>query len=194
MAAGRRTSDYRRRNISSMDRRQFYVYGSAVQQAEALPKRRPETHRRKAPQHVSRQVVRNRNRAMNINPAYADRNRAMNINPAYAVFLVAAAFCAVFLCVMYLRLQSEVVNHSENLTTLQEDLANLTEANNTAYNAAEDSVNLEEVRDKAMNEMGMVYESQGNVIEYESPASGYVKQYDSIPEDGVLAQSQDISN
>ena len=111
-----------------------------------------------------------------------------------AVFLVAAAFCAVFLCVMYLRLQSEVVNHSENLTTLQEDLANLTEANNTAYNAAEDSVNLEEVRDKAMNEMGMVYESQGTVIEYESPASGYVKQYDSIPEDGVLAQSQDISN
>lgn len=181
MAAGRRTSDYRRRNISSMDRRQFYVYGSAVQQAEALPKRRPETHRRKAPQHVSRQVVRN-------------RNRAMNINPAYAVFLVAAAFCAVFLCVMYLRLQSEVVNHSENLTTLQEDLTNLTEANNTAYNAAEDSVNLEEIRDKAMNEMGMVYESQGNVIEYESPASGYVKQYDSIPEDGVLAQSQDISN
>lgn len=164
-----------------MDRRQFYVYGSAVQQAEALPKRRPETHRRKAPQHVSRQVVRN-------------RNRAMNINPAYAVFLVAAAFCAVFLCVMYLRLQSEVVNHSENLTTLQEDLANLTEANNTAYNAAEDSVNLEEIRDKAMNEMGMVYESQGTVIEYESPASGYVKQYDSIPEDGVLAQSQDISN
>lgn len=164
-----------------MDRRQFYVYGSAAQQAEALPKRRPETRRRKAPQHVSRQVVRN-------------RNRAMNINPAYAVFLVAAAFCAVFLCVMYLRLQSEVVNHSENLTTLQEDLANLTEANNTAYNAAEDSVNLEEIRDKAMNEMGMVYESQGNVIEYESPASGYVKQYDSIPEDGVLAQSQDISN
>ena len=59
---------------------------------------------------------------------------------------------------------------------------------------AEDSVNLEEIRDKAMNEMGMVYESQGPVIEYESPASGYVKQYDSIPEDGVLAQSQDISN
>lgn len=179
MAAGRRTSDYRR-NISSMDRRQFYVYGSAAQQAEALPKRRTE-RRRKAPQHVSRQVARN-------------RNRAMNINPAYAVFLVAAAICAVFLCVMYLRLQSEVVNHSENLTSLQEDLADLTEANNTAYNAAEDSINLEEIRSRAMNEMGMVYESQGTVIEYESPASGYVKQYDSIPEDGVLAQSQDISN
>lgn len=179
MAAGRRAADHRR-NISNMDRGQFYVYGSAVQQAEALPKRMPKT-RREAPVHVSRQVARN-------------RNRARNINPAYAVFLVAATFCAVFLCVMYLRLQSDVVNHSENITALQEQLADLTEANNTAYNAAVDSVNLEDVRNKAMNEMGMVYESQGTVIEYESPASGYVKQYDSIPEDGVLAQSKDISN
>ena len=166
MAAGRRAADHRR-NISNMDRGQFYVYGSAVQQAEALPKRMPKT-RREAPAHVSRQVARN-------------RNRARNINPAYAVFLVAAAFCAVFLCVMYLRLQSDVVNRSENITALQEQLADLTEANNTAYNAAVDSVNLEDVRNKA-------------VIEYESPASGYVKQYDSIPEDGVLAQSKDISN
>ena len=180
MAAGRRVADHRRRNISNMDRGQFYVYGSAVQQAEALPKRMPKT-RREAPVHMSRQVARN-------------RNRARNINPAYAVFLVAAAFCAVFLCVMYLKLQSDVVNRSENITTLQEQLADLTEANNTAYNAAADSVNLEDVRNKAMNEMGMVYESQGTVIEYESPASGYVKQYDSIPEDGVLAKSKDISN
>lgn len=180
MSAGRRASDYRRRNNSSVNRRQLYVYGSAVQQTEALPRRKREPAR-KAPGHVSRQVARN-------------RNRALNINPAYAVFLVAAAFCAVFLCVMYLRLQSVVVTHSENITTLQENLADLTEANNTAYNAAEDSVSLNEVRDKAMNEMGMVYESQGTVIEYESPASGYVKQYESIPEDGVLARSKDISH
>ena len=180
MAAGRRVADHRRRNISNMDRGQFYVYGSAVQQAEALPKRMPKT-RREAPEHVSRQVARN-------------RNRARNINPAYAVFIVVDAFCPVFLCFLHQKLQRDFANRSENITTLQEQLADLTEANNTAYNAAADSVNLEDVRNKAMNEMGMVYESQGTVIEYESPASGYVKQYDSIPEDGVLAQSKDISN
>ena len=41
-----------------------------------------------------------------------------------------------------------------------------------------DSVNLDEIREKAMNELGIVY------------ATGdYVKQYEGIPEDGVLAQS-----
>ena len=68
------------------------------------------------------------------------------------------------------------------------------ESNDTAHQAAEDSVNLESVREKAMNEMGMVYESQGKVIHYQSPTSDYVKQYDNIPEDGVLAQSKDVKN
>ena len=179
MAAGRRVADHRRRNISNMDRGQFYVYGSAVQQAEALPKRMPKT-RREAPVHMSRQVARN-------------RNRAMSISPAYAVFLAVAAVCAVLVCILYLSLQSEVVSRSENVTSLQEELAELTEANNTAYNAAADSVNLETVRERAMNEMGMVYESQGTVVEYDSPSGEYVKQYNDIPESGVLAKSSDVS-
>lgn len=114
----------------------------------------------------------------------------MNMSPAYAVFLVAAAVCAVFICVAYLKLQSDIVNRSENISALQEKLADLTDENDTAYNAAADSVNLEEIRSKAMNEMGMVYAAQGNVVEYESPTSDYVKQYNDIPSDGVLAEIQ----
>ena len=41
----------------------------------------------------------------------------------------------------------------------------------------------------AMNELGMVYATSDQVIEYESPSGDYVKQYEGIPEDGVLAQS-----
>lgn len=179
MASVRNTRSYRRTGMSGGDRQQFYVYGNAVRQAEVQPQRRRQV-RPAAPKRVSRQVMRN-------------RNRAMSISPAYAVFLVAAAICAVFLCVMYLRLQADVVSRSENITALQEQLAELTEANDTAYNAAADSLNLEEVKDKAMNEKGMVYESQGTVIEYDSPSGSYVKQYDNIPEDGVLAKSRDVS-
>ena len=90
----------------------------------------------------------------------------MSISPAYAVFLTAAAVCAVLICVLYLNLQSEVVSRSENVTAMQEQLADLTEANNTAYNSAADSVNLETVRDRAMNEMGMVYAYCGVCLQY----------------------------
>ncbi len=179
MAAGHHTYNYRRSDYRGRDQRQFYVYGNTVRQADPAPVRRQKA-RPAQPKRTSRQVVRN-------------RNRAMSISPAYAVFLTIAAVCAVLICVLYLNLQSDVVSRSEHVTALQEELANLTEANDTKYNAAADSVNLETVRDKAMNEMGMVYASEGTVIEYDSPAGDYVKQYSEIPENGVLAQSSDAS-
>lgn len=177
MASGRTSRNYRQRNMAGQER--FYVYGSAVRKAEAIPARRPEV-RPAQPKQTSGQVKRN-------------RNRAMSINPAYAVFLAAAAVCAVLLCMMYLKLQSDVMNRSESVTALQQELADLTEANETAYNAAADSVNLNEIKDRAMNEMGMVYASEGTVIEYDSPTGSYVKQYSDIPKDGILAQSKDVS-
>ena len=48
---------------------------------------------------------------------------------------------------------------------------------------------MDEIREKAMNELGMVYATSDQVIEYDSPSGDYVKQYEGIPEDGVLAQS-----
>lgn len=179
MAAGRQATSYRRaNNISSQ--RQAYVYGNTVRQPEVLPKRMPKK-RQQIPQRTSVQVRRN-------------RKKAMSMNPAYAVFLVVAAVCAVLICVTYLKLQSDIVNRSESITALREELAELTESNDTAYNAAADSVNLQTIRGKAMSEMGMVYAAQGNVVEYDSPTSDYVKQYSDIPSDGVLAKSKNTSD
>ena len=180
MAAGYSTSNNRRSDRRGRNQRRLYVYGNTVRQAEAVPVRAPKAHPAEPKRRTSRQVARN-------------RNRAMSISPAYAVFLTAAAVCAVLVCVLYLNLQSGVVNRSEQVTALQERLSELTEANDTRYNAAVDSVDLETVRDKAMNEMGMVYASEGTVVEYDSPAGDYVKQYSDIPENGVLAQSSDTS-
>ena len=115
------------------------------------------------------------------------------MNPVYTGFLAVAAICAVLICVVYLQFQSNIVQKSENISALQEELADLTEENDTAYNAATDSVNLQEIRNKAMNELGMVYAAEGHVIEYESSTSDYVKQYNDIPSDGVLAKSKDVS-
>ena len=72
---------------------------------------------------------------------------------------------------------------------MQTELAELTELNDTAYQAAEDSVNLEAIRNRAVHELGMVHSSQGQVVEYERITGDTVKQYDDIPEDGVLAKS-----
>ena len=70
-------------------------------------------------------------------------------------------------CVQYVQLQCKSLQTApKNVQHLQEELANLNEANTTKYNSVMDSVNLEEVREKAMDDLGMVYanaESGGRI-------------------------------
>ncbi len=174
-----RTEAYAGQYVNS-SHAQMYVYGSAVENQQVLPQRMPESRPVREKQ-TSRQVRKN-------------RNRALSINPAYAGFLAVAAVVAVLVCVCYLKLQSDTVNRLENIASLQDELNALTEENDTALQAAEDAINLEEVRAKAVGELGMVYASQGNVIEYDAPANDSVTQYSDIPSNGILAKSGDADD
>lgn len=154
-----------------------YVYGNTIRK-ETLPKTEEHTipkQRRK----TSRQVRKN-------------RNKALRMSAGYVVFLAIAAIAALIVCTSYLKLQSEITSRSRNIASLQEKLADLKEDNITRYNAVLNSVNLEEIRDKAINELGMVYANPEQIIKYKSPTSNKVKKYEDIPESGVLAGSDKV--
>lgn len=168
------------RTSGSRSARSTYIYGNTVRQAEVLPKRREWEEAPKRQKKVSRQVQSN-------------RKKALHMNPAYVVFLTIAAVLALGVCVWYLQVRAELTSRSENITSLQQQLAQTKEENNTRYNAVVDSVNLETVRDRAINEMGMIYANQEQIITYQNPVNDYVKQYENIPESGVLAQSDKTS-
>lgn len=176
MAAGRRYSRreqaYRRREDADS---QMYVYGNVAALPGAAPgyrEKSPKEHGRKA----SKQVRRN-------------RRMALHMNSAYVIFLSVAALMSVIVCVNYVKLQSRITGCSEKITEMQAELANLREENNAKYNAVMDSVNLDEIRDRAQNQLGMVYASPEQIIKYDDPAADYVKQYEDIPQDGVIARS-----
>lgn len=153
---------------------QTYVYGNVV----AKPvhelsgyREKPEKNRQ-----ASSQVKKN-------------RRRALCMNAGYVMFLTLAAMLAVVICVNYVKLQSRITKRSENITALQAELADMREENNTRYNFVMDAVNLDEIRTRAQKDLGMVYASEDQIVEYISPSADYVKQYEDIPEDGILAQS-----
>lgn len=121
-----------------------------------------------------------------------NRSNALHMNKGYVVFLAVAAIVTLFACVQYLQLQSEITNRSKTITSLQQELADAKEANTTKYNAIMNSMNLEEIRDIAMNELGMVYASEDQIVTYQSPTSSAVMQYASIPESGIIASSAEV--
>ncbi len=154
-----------------------YVYGNTIRK-ETLPKAKEHISPDK-PRQTSRQVRKN-------------RNKALHMSAGYVVFLAIAAIAALIVCTGYLKLQSEITSRSRNIASLQEELADLKEDNTTRYNAVLNSVNLEEIREKAINELGMVYASPEQIIKYKSPTSNTVKQYEDIPKSGVLAGSDKV--
>ncbi|MGN1266477.1 MAG: hypothetical protein ACI4UH_00935 [Dorea sp.] len=168
--AARQTSRYERQN--NYESRQMYVYGNVVTKPSYEPQKHTQEPRRK----TSHQVRRN-------------RKKALQMSPGYVVFLAVAAIIALVICVNYVQLQSRITSRSKNITAMQKELAQLREENNTRYNVVMDTVNLEEVREKA-EKMGMEYATSSQIVTYQSPSADYVKQYESIPEDGVLAQSR----
>lgn len=155
-----------------------YVYGNAVRKGNGVPSTKQDAVPGRAKK-VSRQVRKN-------------RNQALHMSAGYVVFLAVAAVAALLVCTRYLQLQSELTYRSRNIAALQTELENLKEDNTTKYNAILNSVNLEEVRNKAMNELGMVYSSPEQIIQYKSPTSNEVKQYENIPKSGVLAGSDKV--
>ena len=167
MAAG--TS---RRKVNTAGR-QAYVYGNVVTKPAYEPRRQYEEPKRE--KRTSSQVRKN-------------RKKALHMSPGYVMFLTVAAVIALVVCINYVQLQAQITSSSKNITAMQEELAELREENNTRYNAVMDTVNLEEVRKKA-DKLGMVYATAEQIVEYESPSSDSVNQYESIPESGVLAQS-----
>ncbi len=121
--------------------------------------------------------------------ARAERSKVLHMNRGYVVFLAVAAVVALFVCVQYLQLQSNITKRSQYITSLQKELSDAKEANTTKYNAIMNSMNLKEIRDKAMNEFGMVYAEPDQIVKYQSPDGTSITQYSGIPKSGIIASS-----
>lgn len=151
-----------------------YVYGNTVRK-DVTVIQKPE----KQPKEISQRVRNN-------------RTKALHMSKRYVVFLAIAASVALFACVRYLQLQSEITERSKHITAMQIELEDAKEENTTRYNAIVNSMNLEVIRDKAMNELGMVYAEAGQVIEYQNPANHLITQYANIPESGIVASQKQV--
>ena len=101
----------------------------------------------------------------------------------YGMFLAVALGVAMWVCVGYLKLQADNTARAKNIAALETQLSTLKDENDDEYNRVTTSVDLEKIRDIAMNELGMVYANEDQVVLYDDEGSDYVKQYADIPED-----------
>jgi len=104
------------------------------------------------------------------------------MNKGY-IAVVAAAFVIVCCVLMsYVKIQSDITNHINNISELESRLNELRLANDETYTKIMSSVDLEEIKRIAVNELGMKYAKEGQVVQYTGEGNDYVRQYGEVPE------------
>ncbi len=109
----------------------------------------------------------------------ANANRRTNI--AYMGVMTAALVVLSIVLLGYVRLQSSITLHVNNISQLESELNSLKLSNDEMYTKIMSNVDLEEIKRIAVNELGMKYAKEGQVVPYSSQGSDYVRQYSEIP-------------
>lgn len=114
---------------------------------------------------------------------HAEKSNVQYVNVLYMIFLAAASCMVLWSCVNYLQLQAETTSRVKHIASLETELEGLRKENNDNYTRIMTSVDLDHIRDVAINELGMVYAEPNQVILYDGGTDDYVRQNGSIPQD-----------
>ena len=143
--------------------------GNAVRRLEAEPQRTREAEPDRLKPQVSRQTRKN-------------RMRATQMGKGYVLFLAVICTAIVGMCVVYLQMQTTITTQTKDIASKERELSALKADNDAYYNSAIASVDLEAIKDAALNRLGMKYADESQIIYYDTSGSSYVRQYKDVPD------------
>lgn len=148
-----------------------YIEGNTVRKLEAAPDYQREQEEKK------REAERRRNRRV----ARRNQERVSHMNLRYVVFLTLSLLLVGGSSVVYIQLQTNITGHLNTISALESDIAALRSNNDALEKRIETSVDLKNVKDRALNELGMVYASPEQIVHYTIDKEDYMNQYEDIP-------------
>jgi len=150
-------------------KKELYIYGNTVRELQV--EKSPAIERQQEGQREYNQRRR------------SDREYAISMNKGYVMFLVIAA-AVVFVSMGYfLMLSAEVSDNQSAVAEMKSGMIDLKADNDDYERRIERSVDIDEIRRIAIEELGMVYPSSDQVVNYEYEESDFVRQYSDVPKD-----------
>ncbi|MCR5368004.1 MULTISPECIES: hypothetical protein [Eubacterium] len=161
---GRRPSGYPERRYSQMPAR-------GPQRRVADPERR-----------VERRPVKN-NKPVTYRKSAIKARNSLAFDFKYTFFLALAMIIMIASCANMIRMQSEIDDRKSKIASLQSEIREVKADNEAFENSLSNTYTLDEIRDIAVNELGMVYSEKGQIVYYDATSEDYVNQYRNVPGD-----------
>ncbi len=117
------------------------------------------------------QPVRKENRAVRKN-----RDRALYMNLPYVLFLTMALMVTGVMLIGYLQAQSNLTISVKRVAALESELNDMKLANDEQLERINSALDMEEVKRIAVEELGMTYAKEGQVVFVSGEGSDYVRQ------------------
>lgn len=154
----------------------YYVNGSTVREMEVTPVRKQV----KRPDR--KQLEEQKRKKHRRNAARRNRERALHMSKGYVAFLTICVGLVAFSAVSLIQIQSQVTHRMNNIAALESQLTDLKADNDARYKEIVTSVDLEYIKDVAVNQLGMQYATEEQVIYYTVENNNFMDQYSDIPE------------
>lgn len=161
MAGAGRTANHTR---TTEARSRYYVQGNAVRKLD-----------------ITKEIEGQPQKKIS-NTARKNRERAKHMSAGYVFFLCIALVATGIILANYIGLQSDITNSVKHISTLEKQLNDLKLANDQEYSRITSSIDLEEIKRIAIQELGMQYAEEGQIISFTSENHDYVKQMADIPQ------------
>ncbi|SCX12048.1 hypothetical protein SAMN02910339_01703 [Lachnospiraceae bacterium YSD2013] len=100
----------------------------------------------------------------------------MSMGFLYVAFLGLAVVVLAASLVSYLKLQNDITTMVDDIAYYEQTLNNLTLANDDEYSKIVNAVDYDYIRQVAIEELGMVYASEDQIVSYTRENSDYVRQ------------------
>ena len=162
-------------NHNNRNRAANQVDGNTVRRMEAMPDYRKE--RRDRQEREREEELRKRRRAVARN-----QEKALRMSKSYVVFLTMAVTVFGILCGAYIKLQSDVTARMKKIASLESQVTDLKADNDEAYKRINTAVDLDAIKEKAIDELGMFYATQDQIVYYSVDKTDYMNQYNEIPQ------------
>lgn len=152
----------------------YFVNGSTVRQLETQPVRRERIDRTK--------ILEEQKKKRRRNAARRNRERALHMSRGYVAFLTICVGIVAFAAVALVQIQSQVTQRMEHIAALESQITDLKADNDARYKEIVTSVDLDYIKDVAMNQLGMQYATEDQIIYYSVENNNFMDQYSDIPE------------
>lgn len=140
----------------------LYVYGNTAHKLNEVPQRE-DRQGRKQKRNTLQKPLPNR------------------MNLGYVLFLSIVTVAMFYIWSSYIHIQTEVDERLRNISSIEAQIESLKQTNDTEYARINSSIDLDEIRRIAIEELGMVYASKEQVKNYEDTENEYMKQYEELP-------------